>query len=98
MKRKSTKQSRTPGKLNRKRDAEACKLNNQAGRYELSMIQTAIYELAAEGLIYDTGRRRRSERTQSYQIVWAAVPGKHMQSRALKGSSTHPAQNSTLCC
>jgi hypothetical protein len=80
MERKSTKQSGTLGKLIRKRDAEARKLNNQAGKYELPMIQRAIYELAAEGLIYDTGRLRWSEPTQSYQLVWAAVPGKQMQS------------------
>jgi hypothetical protein len=80
MKRKSTKQPRIPGKLDRKQDAEVCKLNNQAGKDELSMIQKAIYELAAQGLIYDTGQRRSSERTQSYRIVWAAVPAKKTQS------------------
>jgi hypothetical protein len=39
-------------------------------------VQKAIASLAKEGLIYDTGQRRWSERTQSYQIVWAAVPPK----------------------
>jgi hypothetical protein len=44
------------------------------------IIEGAIRQLAAKGLIYDTGRRRWSERTQSYQVVWAAVPAKHQQS------------------
>jgi hypothetical protein len=35
-------------------------------------IEQAIQDLAREGLIVDTGRRRWSERTRSYQIVWAA--------------------------
>jgi hypothetical protein len=64
MKRKSTKQPCTLGELNRKRE----------------MFRKAIYELAAEGLIYDTGQRRWSEQTQSCEIVWAAVPGKQLQS------------------
>jgi hypothetical protein len=80
MERKSTKQPRIVSRLIRKRDAEDWKLDNQASKDELSTIQEAIYELAAEGLIYDTGRRRWSERTQSYHIVWAAVPGKQTQS------------------
>jgi hypothetical protein len=37
-------------------------------------VDEAILRLAREGLIVDTGRRRWSERTRSYQIVWAAVP------------------------
>jgi hypothetical protein len=80
MERKTTKQPRTLGRLNRKRDAEVWKLNNEPSKNEPSMIQKAIYELAAEGLIYDTGRRKWSERTQSYRIVWAAVPGEQLQS------------------
>jgi hypothetical protein len=36
-------------------------------------IEAAIRALADEGLIYDTGRRRWSERFQEYQIVWATV-------------------------
>jgi hypothetical protein len=40
------------------------------------MIEEAILSLAAEGLLYDTGERRWSNRTQSYQVVWAAVPRK----------------------
>ena len=35
-------------------------------------IEQAIQDLARQGLIVDTGRRRWSERTRSYQIVWAA--------------------------
>ena len=38
----------------------------------LEAIDEAIQELAREGKIYDTGERRWSERTGSYQIVWAA--------------------------
>jgi hypothetical protein len=44
------------------------------------MIEQAIQMLAEQGLIYDTGKRRWSARTQTYQIVWAAVPPKHKQS------------------
>ena len=43
---------------------------------ECKLIEEACQELAAEGLIYDTGERRWSERTRSHQIVWAAVPPK----------------------
>jgi len=39
------------------------------------MIEEAIQSLAADGLIYDTGKRRWSERTKSYQIVWAYASG-----------------------
>jgi hypothetical protein len=35
-------------------------------------VNEAIQELAREGKIYDTGKKRWSERTGSYQIVWAA--------------------------
>jgi hypothetical protein len=35
-------------------------------------IVQAIQDLARRGLIVDTGRRRRSERTGRYEIVWAA--------------------------
>jgi hypothetical protein len=34
-------------------------------------IEAAIKQLVAEGVLYDTGRRRWSERTGRYQIVWA---------------------------
>jgi hypothetical protein len=39
-------------------------------------IEQALRELEAAGLIYDTGHRRWSARTKSFQIVWAAVPPK----------------------
>jgi hypothetical protein len=48
-------------------------------KYEMEMLQEAIRTLAAQGLIYDTGRRKWSERTQSYDVVWAAVPPKQKQ-------------------
>jgi hypothetical protein len=35
-------------------------------------IEQAIQNLARKGLIVDSGRRRWSERTRSYQIVWVA--------------------------
>ena len=35
-------------------------------------IEQAIQRLARKGLIVDSGRRRWSERTGSYQIVWVA--------------------------
>jgi hypothetical protein len=38
----------------------------------IEAIEQAIQDLAREGLIVDTGQRRWSERTRSYQIVWAA--------------------------
>jgi hypothetical protein len=34
-------------------------------------IEAAIKDLVEEGILYDTGRRRWSERTGRYQIVWA---------------------------
>jgi len=40
------------------------------------VIEQTLQKLAREGLIVDTGRRRWSERTRSYQIIWEAVPGK----------------------
>jgi hypothetical protein len=42
-------------------------------------VMEALRRLAAKGLIYDTGRRKWSERTRSYQVVWAAVPPKNEQ-------------------
>src|SRR6476659_3875297 len=38
-------------------------------------IEQALQKLAREGQIVDTGRRRWSKRTRSYQIVWAKAPG-----------------------
>jgi hypothetical protein len=40
-------------------------------------IEQAIQDLAREGLIVDTGERRWSERTRSYQIVWTARKNLH---------------------
>jgi hypothetical protein len=37
-------------------------------------IEEAIRSLARRGLLYDTGRKRWSPRSQTYQIVWAACP------------------------
>ena len=44
-------------------------------------IEQAIQDLAREGLIVDTGQRRWSERTRSYQIVWAAVESGHQRKK-----------------
>ena len=44
-----------------------------------------LLELAREAVrrlkerFYDTGRREWSEQTQSYQVVWAAIPPKNEQ-------------------
>ena len=35
-------------------------------------VEQALQDLARMGLIVDSGRRRWSERTRSYQIVWVA--------------------------
>ena len=49
-------------------------MNKSPSEEETSrMIEEALRQLAEEGRIYDTGQRRWSERTQSYQIVWAAT-------------------------
>jgi hypothetical protein len=42
-------------------------------------IDEAIRSLARDGLIFDTGRRRWSKRTATYEIVWAAVPGAKLE-------------------
>jgi hypothetical protein len=34
-------------------------------------IKAAIQDLVEEGLVFDTGRKRWSERTGRYEIVWA---------------------------
>jgi len=39
--------------------------------------EEALRSCAAKGLLCDTGRRKWSERTQSYQIVWMRVPPKN---------------------
>ena len=38
----------------------------------IEAIEQAIQDLAREGLIVDSGRRRWSARTGRYEIVWAA--------------------------
>jgi hypothetical protein len=43
----------------------------------MEAIEQALQDLAREGLIVDTGRRRSSERTRSYQIVWVASEFAH---------------------
>jgi hypothetical protein len=45
------------------------------GKEKYEAIERALQKLAREGLIVDTGRRRWSKRTRSYQIVWAKAPG-----------------------
>jgi hypothetical protein len=45
--------------------------NSPTDEQKYRMIEEAISSLAARGFLYDTGERRWSERTQSYQIVWA---------------------------
>ena len=41
----------------------------------IKAIEQTLQKLARDGLIVDTGRRRWSKRTRSYQIVWAKAPG-----------------------
>ena len=43
------------------------------GKAMQEQIEEALQSLAREGLIVDSGQRRWSERTQSYQIVWVAA-------------------------
>lgn len=43
---------------------------------ECEMIEQLLREAEVKGLVYDTGQRRWSETTQSYQIVWAKSPPK----------------------
>jgi hypothetical protein len=47
----------------------------------IEAIEQAIQDLARKGLIVDTGRRRWSERTRSYQIVWAAADSAHQHKK-----------------
>ena len=58
-----------PLKNIRKRPAAVPK---EKEKYEA--IEQALQKLAREGQIVDTGRRRWSKRTRSYQIVWAKAP------------------------
>jgi hypothetical protein len=43
------------------------------------VIEAVLRAAAAEGLVCDTGLRKWSERTRSYQIVWERVPPKNKQ-------------------
>jgi hypothetical protein len=54
------------------------KAPNEKDKYQ--MIEAAIQELADQGPIYDTGERRWSRKTETYRIVWAAVPPKEKRS------------------
>jgi hypothetical protein len=54
--------------------------NPPTDKEKYEMIEEACRKLAAEGRIYDTGQRKWSERTKSYQIVWGVVPPKQKQS------------------
>jgi hypothetical protein len=67
--------------LNARDDNREIRMTNGRDEDELSyeMIETALQELAADGQVYDTGERRWSERRQSYEVVWGAVPPKHKQ-------------------
>jgi hypothetical protein len=46
---------------------------NEKEKHEAT--EQTLQKLARDGLIVDTGRRRWSKRTRSYQIVWAKAPG-----------------------
>jgi hypothetical protein len=52
----------------------------RADQENIEAIEEAVERLKAQGLIYDTGERRWVARTQTYQVVWAAVPPKHKRS------------------
>jgi hypothetical protein len=43
----------------------------------IEAIEQAIQDLARDGLIVDSGRRRWSDRTGRYEIVWAASEFAH---------------------
>jgi hypothetical protein len=43
----------------------------------IEAIEQAIQDLARDGLIVDSGRRRWSERTGRYEIVWVASEFAH---------------------
>ena len=50
----------------------------------LSEIETAIQELVEEGLVADSGRRRWSERTGRYEIVWRSTEAGGKLARELR--------------
>ena len=47
-------------------------LDEEKRAYKDRLLESA----ARWGLLRDTGKRKWSERTRSYQIVWEAIPGK----------------------
>jgi hypothetical protein len=49
------------------------------------MVEASIQRLVAEGLAYDTGERKWSERTQSREVVWAAVEPKELWAKVGDG-------------
>ena len=73
-------------------------MNNYWMRHRLSSeIETAIQELVEEGLVADSGRRRWSERTGRYEIMWVSteVGDKLAQSdRRYAGSAQSPTESS----
>jgi hypothetical protein len=48
-------------------------------RMRIRLIEERLQDLARRGLVCDSGRRRWSERMQSFEIVWVAVPPKEEQ-------------------
>lgn len=46
----------------------------------LEEVKATIQELVRLGEVIDTGKRRYSEQTGQMEIVWAAVPPKHLRS------------------
>jgi hypothetical protein len=49
-------------------------MNSQTDQEKFKAVEEAVQRLVAQGRLYDTGMRRWSERTQTFQVVWAAVP------------------------
>jgi hypothetical protein len=46
----------------------------------LEEVKATIRELVKAGLVVDTGQRRYCEQSGQMEIVWAAVPPKHLRS------------------
>jgi hypothetical protein len=42
-------------------------------------IEAAIQDLVRKGLLFDTGKRRWSERKRRYEVVWAATEAGKLQ-------------------
>jgi hypothetical protein len=49
-------------------------MNSQTDQEKFKAVEEAVQRLVAQGRSYDTGMRRWSARTQTFQVVWAAVP------------------------